>query len=228
MEFRHASDKLNYNFLYAWGRSTGNFEGAVKSDIVQTDHGITTDFDFPALMDGADGYLPNDRRHVFKFYGTYRWMNNHLIAGWNASLVSGRPINIFGIGYPDTGTNVTPPYGDTFYLFTNSCNNPAGVAACTPMNEQADKIYRFQSRGTNGRTPWTVSLDASLTYNFNVSNIDMTASLQVFNLLNIQEPTSINEHAEARRSEGTPNEWYGAVYGWQQPRHIRFSIQARF
>ena len=228
VEFRHASDKLNYNFLYVWGRSTGNFEGAVKSDIVQTDHGITQAFDFPALMDGADGYLPNDRRHVFKFYGTYRWMNNHLIAGWNASLASGRPISIFGIGYPVTGTNVTPPYGDTHYLFTNSCNNPAGVAACTPMNEQADKIYRFQSRGTNGRTPWTVSLDASLTYNFNVSNIDMTASLQVFNLLNIQEPTSINEHAEARRSEGTPNEWYGAVYGWQQPRHIRISIQARF
>jgi hypothetical protein len=45
---------------------------------------------------------------------------------------------------------------------------------------------------------------------------------------NIQEPLMFDEHAEARRSEGNPNPWYGAAYAWQQPRHIRLSVQARF
>ncbi|MDH5345215.1 MAG: TonB-dependent receptor, partial [Gammaproteobacteria bacterium] len=80
-QLNRTTDKLNYSFLYTLSESKGNFEGAVKSDIVQADAGITQDFDFPALMDGADGYLPNDRRHVFKFYGNYRF-NDNWSAGW--------------------------------------------------------------------------------------------------------------------------------------------------
>lgn len=224
LDFAYAGDYMNYNFLYVWSRSTGNFEGAVKSDIVQVDPGITQDFDFPALMDGAQGYLPNDRRHVFKFYGSYRFMDGSLIAGWTASVASGRPLSVLGTGYPDTGANVFGGYGDTYYLYTNQCPDTNGNGTC----EQDEKIYEFNSRGTNGRTPWTATLDASLTYNFELSNIDMTATLQVFNILDIQEPTSINEHAEVRGSEGIPAEFYGSVYGWQTPQHVRLSIQARF
>jgi hypothetical protein len=227
MQVNRASEDLNYSFIYAWGRSVGNFEGAVKSDIVQADAGITQDFDFPALMDGADGYLPNDRRHVFKFFGSYRFAENWT-AGWNASLASGRPLSVYGSGYPDQGANVFGSYGDTYYLFTNTCNTPGGVAACPDDAAQEDKIYRFTGRGNNGRTPWLTSLDASLTYAFQTGNIDWSTSLQVFNLLDIQEVTHINEHAEARRSEGNPNEFFGAAYGWQQPRHVRLSLQARF
>jgi hypothetical protein len=227
VQVNRASEDLNYSFIYAWGRSVGNFEGAVKSDIVQADAGITQDFDFPALMDGADGYLPNDRRHVFKFFGSYRFAENWT-AGWNASLASGRPLSVYGSGYPDQGANVFGSYGDTYYLFTNTCNTPGGVAACPDDAAQEDKIYRFTGRGNNGRTPWLTSLDASLTYAFQTGNIDWSTSLQVFNLLDIQEVTHINEHAEARRSEGNPNEFFGAAYGWQQPRHVRLSLQARF
>lgn len=223
LEFAHAGDDVNFNFLYVWSRSTGNFEGAVKSDIQQVDAGITQDFDFPALMDGADGYLANDRRHVFKFYGSYR-VTDSLTAGWVTSLASGRPLSVFGAGYPDTGANVFGSYGDTFYLYTNQCPDTNGNGTC----EQDEKIYDFQSRGKNGRTPWNATLDVSLTYNFELGNVDMTAGLQVFNILDIQEPVSIVEHAESSRSEGTPNEWYGTVYNWQTPRHVRFQIQARF
>ena len=55
---------------YTWSKSYGNSEGLVKSDNGQNDAGLTTDFDFPELMDGAHGNLPNDRRHMFKVYGT--------------------------------------------------------------------------------------------------------------------------------------------------------------
>ncbi len=225
LQWDHSGDRANYTFTYSWSQSIGNFEGAVKSDIQQPDAGITQDFDFPALMDGADGYLPNDRRHVFKFYGSYQ-VTDQLTAGWNASLASGRPLNLFGQGYPDDAADIYGAYGDTFYLFTNTCNNPTGVAACTPANVQADKIYTFNPRGSGGRSPWLTTLDASLTYDFQVGETDMSANLQIFNILNIQEATSINEHVE--QSEGVANEWYGAAYGWQTPRYVRLSIQARF
>jgi hypothetical protein len=222
-EFHHAGDRLDYNAGYTWSQSTGNFEGAVKSDITQADAGITQDFDFPALMDGADGYLPNDRRHVFKFYGSYRF-TDQLIGGWTSTLSSGRPVSTFGAGYPDTGANVFGSYGDTYYLYTNQCPDTNGNAIC----EQSEKIYTFTGRGKAGRTAWTASLDASLTYGFDVGDIGMTATLQVFNLLDIQSALMVNEHAEARRSEGNPNQFFGSVYAWQQPRHVRLSFQARF
>jgi hypothetical protein len=227
LEYRHTGDRMDWTLGYNWSRSVGNFEGAVKSDITQADAGITQDFDFPALMDGAFGYLPNDRRHAFKFYGSYRITEN-LIAGWASSLISGRPLSTVGAGYPDTGANVFGSYGDTYYLFTNTCNTPTGVGPCPIDAAQEDKIYRFTGRGNAGRTPWLTSLDASLTYGFEVANVGMTATLQVFNVFDIQEPLMFNEHAEARRSEGNPNEWFGAVYAWQEPRHVRLSLQARF
>lgn len=226
LQWNHASDRVTYTAQYVWAQSFGNFEGAVKSDIQQADAGVTQDFDFPALMDGANGYLPNDRRHVFKFFGNYSITDN-LTAGWNASAASGRPLSLFGQGYPDNAADVYGSYGDTFYLFTNSCNLAGGgVGACPAGAAQADKIYTKNSRGSGGRTPWNFTFDASLTYGFEVSDIDMEASLQVFNVLNIQEPTSINEHVET--SEGVANEWYGAAYAWQRPRYVRLSLQARF
>jgi hypothetical protein len=226
LQWDHTGDRTNYTALYVWGQSYGNFEGAVKSDIQQPDAGITQDFDFPALMDGAYGYLPNDRRHVFKFYGSYE-ISENLIAGWNSSVSSGRPLSIFGQGYPDDAADIYGSYGDTFYLFTNTCNLAGGgVGPCPAGAAQADKIYTRNARGAGGRTPWNFTLDASLTYGFQIADVDMTANLQVFNILDIQEVTSINEHAE--QSEGTANEWYRAPYAWQQPRYVRLSLQARF
>jgi len=222
-EFHHSGDKLNYNFGYTWSESKGNFEGAVKSDITQADAGITQDFDFPALMDGADGFLPNDRTHVFKFYGSY-YFTDDLVGGWASTVASGRPLSVFGAGYPDTGANVFGSYGDTYYLYTNQCPDANFDAVCN----QSEKIYSFTGRGNAGRTPWTTTLDASLTYGFDMGNVGMTASLQVFNVLDIQSALMTNEHSEARRSEGNPNEFFGSVFAWQQPRHVRLTLQARF
>ncbi|MBN7819375.1 TonB-dependent receptor [Bowmanella yangjiangensis] len=222
-EFRYRRDDLRMNFIYTWSRSTGNFEGAVKSDIDQADAGVTQDFDFPALMDGADGYQANDRRHVFKLFGSYD-LNDDWSLGWNSTLASGRPLSAFGQGYPDHNPDVYGSYGDTFYIFTGQCPDSNGDGACN----QDEKIYNFIPRGTVGRTPWTFNIDMSLAYRFDISGVEMRASLDVFNVLNTQEATSLNEHYEARRSEGTPNPWYGAAYSWQAPRSVRFGIEARF
>ena len=225
-EYTSLQAKLNYvgdnsrlNFIYTWSRSVGNFEGAVKSDIDQADAGVTQDFDFPALMDGAYGYQPNDRRHVFKLYGSYD-LTEDLIVGFNSTLSSGRPLSAFGQGYPVTDDPaIYGSYGDTFYLFD-------GCSVDTESCAQEDKIYRQVTRGEAGRTPWTFNLDVSATYLFSYEGVDMKASINVTNLLNTQEETSTNEHYEV--SEGTVNQYYGAAYSWQAPRAVRLHFEARY
>lgn len=210
-ELKYRTDNFRMNFIYTWSRSTGNFEGAVKSDIDQADAGITQDFDFPALMDGAQGYQANDRRHVFKLFGSYDIDDNWTV-GVNSTLSSGRPLSAFGRGYPSNDPNIYGSYGDTFYL-----------ADC---DDAGDCTYDRVPRGTVGRTPWTFNVDASIAYNFTVADVDMKASLDVFNVLNNQEATSTNEHYEV--TEGNRNQWYGAAYSWQSPRYVRLGFEARF
>ncbi|MGK0306220.1 MAG: hypothetical protein ACI8UG_001971 [Gammaproteobacteria bacterium] len=72
-----------------------NNEGFVRSGNGQDDAGITTNFDQPRLVQGADGNLPNDRRHKVKIFGAY-YIQEDLVAGANSSYQSGRPKNAFG------------------------------------------------------------------------------------------------------------------------------------
>lgn len=206
-------DNFRYTFNYTWSRSVGNFEGAVKSDIGQADAGITQDFDFAVLMDGADGYQPNDRRHVFKFFGSWEPLED-LSVGWNATLSSGRPLSLFGQGHPSNDINLNGGWGDKFYL--------------ADVNDAGELTGSFtrHPRGSAGRTPWTLNVDASAAYSFTVSGVDMRASLNVFNILNTQEPIALNEHFES--DVGVENDFHGAAYGFQTPRHVRLSLEARF
>lgn len=227
-EFKYRSEQFSSSLIYTWSRSYGNFEGAVKSDIAQADAGITQDFDFPAVMDGSDGYQPNDRRHVFKFFGAYA-LTEDLDIGFNSTLSSGKPVSAFGRGYPSSDERLYGSYGDTFYHFTNTCRLAGGGAGACPANPTAEeKIYTFHPRGSAGRTPWTFNLDLNMGYNFNVSGVEMRASVDVFNVLDIQEVTAVNEHYEANGSEGVYNKWYGQAMQWQTPRTVRFGISGSF
>jgi hypothetical protein len=215
-------EALRWDLIYTWSRSTGNFEGAVKSDINQADAGITQDFDFPALMDGSDGYQANDRRHVFKFFGSYD-VTDSLVVGVNSTLSSGRPQSMFGQGYPSSDAKLYGSYGDTFYLVTG-CPDTNANGKCDTAERQFTKV----PRGSAGRTPWNFNVDLSARYNFEISGVEMGVSVNVFNVLNIQESTSSNEHYEARRAAGTFNPWYGADYTWQTPRYVRLGLDGRF
>ncbi len=93
---------------YTWSKTKGNYEGGVKSDNGQDDVGLTQDFDEPGWMDGAYGYLPNDRRHQFKLYGAYA-VTDRFQVGANARVASGRPYGCIGI-YPLTDGRAQDPY----------------------------------------------------------------------------------------------------------------------
>ncbi len=216
----YRSEDLRWNLIYTISKSEGNFEGGVKSDIGQADAGLTQDWDFAALMDGAEGYQANDRRHVLKFFGSYDVTENFSV-GMNAVLSSGRPKNIFGQGHPSDDPNLFGGWGDFYYVY-QGCGVDDSEDACP----NDDKQYSFHPRGSAGRTPWTFKLDLSANYFFDLGGVDMKATLDVFNVLNAQSETSFNEHYES--SEGTENQWYGAAYSWQAPRYIRLGVEARF
>ncbi|MFV8781544.1 TonB-dependent receptor [Microbulbifer sp. SA54] len=188
---------------YVWSESKGNTEGYVKSDNGQDDAGITQDFDFPELMDGAYGYLPNDRTHKFKVYGNYQ-LAEDLLLGANFLLQSGRPINSFGAGHP----NGTPGYGDTYYI-----TDPNG-----------DLV--FTERGSRGRTSWVNQIDLSLVYNTTFGLADVELRAEVFNLLDAEAETEVYEFAEL--APGTPDPKWGINQAYQTPRYFRFGASARF
>ncbi|GHF81467.1 TonB-dependent receptor [Thalassotalea marina] len=202
-------DDFAWTASYTWSHSYGNFEGAVKSDNGQQDAGITTDFDFPALMDGSYGNLPNDRRHVFKFFGSYNLTENFVV-GWNSTLASGRPRSVVGGSYWSDDPDLYGSYGDTYYV------------------TQDDGTITYHPRGSNGTTPWTFKLDLSASYSFEFKGVDMKASLDIFNVLDSSQPTSYVDNYEAFWTAGSRNQFYNAPLAWQTPRYATLNLEARF
>ena len=201
---------------YTWSKSYGNSEGLVKSDNGQGDAGLTTDFDFPELMDGAYGNLPNDRRHMFKVYGTVGVMGiDGLTVGYNFTLESGRPVNAFGLGHPNVGE---VSYGSTYYL-TKNIEDSEGVVI--------DREYTKVSRGSMGRTPWTARLDLNLMYQTEMFGADTMFKMDVFNVLNGESATRFDETAESSWGN-TDSRSYGRPLSFQTPRYVQFTATVNF
>ncbi len=198
-------DVWSLDFTYTWSRSRGNAEGYVKSDNGQDDAGLTTDWDFPYLMDGAEGYLPNDRRHSFKLYGAYA-LTEELSVGMNMTLVSGRPVSGFGHGLPDGyGTvNDVYEYGQTYFL---GADNSA-----------------YAPRGAFGRTPWVANFDLTVAYNTTVNGTDVTLQADVFNVFNAAGVTKYDE----TQNDGAINEDFLLPTNFQAARSVQFSATVRF
>lgn len=156
---REWDKKWSLKASYVLAFSKGNTEGYVKSDIGQDDAGISQDFDYPGLMEGASGYLPNDRRHTIKVWGTYA-LSDELTFGGNVTLQSGRPKNCFGV-YGGTTDTVSAAYGDASFWCGGQVN----------------------ARGTLGRLPWMSQLDLQAGYKpASIKGLSLTLDLlNVFN-----------------------------------------------
>ncbi|WP_290569892.1 TonB-dependent receptor [Idiomarina sp.] len=197
---------------YTWSKSYGNTEGLVKSDIAQTDAGITQDFDFPSLMDGAYGDLPNDRRHTFKVYGSYALMEDFTV-GANVNISSGRPLNAFGIGHPDG----VPVYGDTFYVCSSNCGADA----------EGEANYTQMPRGTYGETEWSTRIDLNAQYTTMLGEFETNFRVDVFNVLNSAAVTRRYEFAESG-GPGDANPLFMTPTSFQSPRYVQFSASVKF
>lgn len=193
---------------YTLSRNYGNAEGQLKSDVGQGDVSQTMDWDHPELMDNANGYLPNDRRHYLKAYGYYQ-----LTPEWRfsaaATLQSGRPKNCMGY-YPQTPENeefnTNYAYGGPYYFYCNGEPTP---------------------RGSQGRMGWTNKFDLGIAYAPSFAGNALVFSVDVFNVFDEQEAQNRIEYGELG-GPGVPYAHSGRVISYSTPRNVRFSLRYDF
>ncbi|MFC7300845.1 TonB-dependent receptor [Cognatiluteimonas weifangensis] len=208
-------DKLFMQGSYTYAKSKGNTEGGVKSDIGQDDTNVTQDFDYIELTVDTYGYLPNDRRHSLKLFGSYD-ITDQWTVGANLLVQSGRPLNCFGVLDRDPTAGYNPhPYGSSFMR--------CGTTGAGAIDDAT--VQRFP-RGTKGRLPWTSQLDLNVVYQPNWAE-GLQFKVDVFNVLNSQKVTSVIETAEDAAS-GSPSPTYLLPASFQQPRSVRFMVQYDF
>ena len=88
----HSGDQLNFLASYVLSRNYGNFPGLYDSyNHWESQVGNPT-FGYNEDVKISTGLLPNDRTHVFKFSGSYRF-DFGLTAGTSFSWQSGTPLN---------------------------------------------------------------------------------------------------------------------------------------
>jgi hypothetical protein len=202
------------SYVLAWNK--GNTEGYVKSDNGQDDAGITQDFDHPGLMEGSEGYLPNDRRHTIKASGSYAVTDEWRLG---ASLISqsGRPKNCFG-NYPDVP-------------------DPNGAFPAGPLARDDSDLYGaasfycngvLNSRGSQGRLPWTHDLSVQATYEPRWQP-GLSLNLNILNIFDRRGVRAIDEAGELD-SIGSVNPTYQRplLTSLQRPRTLRLTATYNF
>jgi hypothetical protein len=207
--------KWGVSASYVLSALKGTAEGYVNSVINQEDAGVTQDFDFAALSDGNNGYLSNDRRHVFKVFGNYG-LTDEWRLGFNGTLASGRPTSCIGF-VPDWARDAA------------DAANYTTASAFYCLNDKGQS--ELHDRGTAGRTPWTHTLDLQVAYMPKVARGKLTIQADVFNVFNRQQVTEWNEVRDYSRdtvSEGTLNANYQKPTGYQTPRSVRLTARYEF
>jgi len=185
---------------YTWSRSKGNTEGQVKSDNAQTDVSATSTWDYPELMVGAYGYLPNDRTHQIKAYGFYD-VTKEWTAGANFLAASGRPRSCIGTSaQPGDSPNYT---NQSFW--------------CLGSDRLHNTIHQ---RGSIGRLPWDINLDLNMAYKPDFLP-GLQARVDVFNVFNKQTVQNVEErYNSGERIRNT----YETPLSYTQPRSVRLTV----
>lgn len=207
------ADKWYGKIDYTYSRSYGNTEGQLASDLDtgaggQSDVSVTQDWDLPELMVGANGNLPNNRKHQLRVFGYYQ-LSDELRFGATLQVMSGRPLSCTTF-WPDPTADV---YNGSYYHY---CGLP--IAGSTG--------YVFTPRGTSGTTPWTETLNVNTAYSPSWMDHKLTFQVDVFNLFNQQRPLYYNERYATNRS--TVNQLYGRVLNYSDPRSVRLQVRYDF
>jgi outer membrane receptor protein involved in Fe transport len=223
---------------YTWSKSKGNSEGFVQSDFEQDDSGITQDFDQPGFTQGADGYLPNDRRHRFKLWGAYA-LTDWFTIGTTARVESPRSLSCFGYNpnpnYFDQGGDPYSDFGNAYGAASHYCGT--GSLA---LDEDGVAYYSdsaLSPRGQGNKTGWYSSFDISARVNLDIAGRTLTLRGDVFNVFNAQAVMGRNELGDQDMhfsdpdlpADGvTPNPNYGIATSYQTPRYVRLGVDIAF
>ncbi|HEV8332192.1 MAG TPA: TonB-dependent receptor [Steroidobacteraceae bacterium] len=204
-------DHWSVNASYTLSYSKGNAEGPVNSDTDFGDTGRTENFDNPWVNFGANGYLPNDRRHSLKVRGAYA-LGDAWEVGGSLSVQSGRPISAIGVGNPFDGTNFY-----SYFICVQNCDSEL----------PSERVYVFEGRGKEGRTPWIFDLGATVAYKHSFSAADLRIKLSVFNLLNQQRNQQVVDQLEDDIGH-INNDFYRLGESYQTPRYATLTFNLDF
>ena len=188
---------------YTWAMDKGNYEGGVRSENGQLAVSRVSDFDSPGFQNGSYGYLPNDRRHTLKVFGSYRPVS-FLDLGANVLVQSPRSYSCIG-----TVPVEVDPYANGYHGYSYYCNG------------------ELVPRGTAFKGDWVQSLDVSAVARIPMpSGFNASLRLDVFNVFNFQSVTAYNEFGQL--SDDSPNSNYMKPEAYQSPRYARLQLRMGF
>ncbi|WP_299646530.1 TonB-dependent receptor [Sphingomonas bacterium] len=235
----------SFNANYTWSKNEGNIEGGIRSDNAQTDSGLTTAFDLPALTNGSFGFLPNDRRHNFKAYGSVK-ITDWLTVGAQAQIASPRRFGC--LGRTPISADATPFavgglagrfYGaGGFYCNLDSSGNVVRNPATAVINDSpfltggaANPAARASTlqltpRGSIFESDWLYNLNLDAAIRVPTDAFDATFRVSVFNVLNRQAKLDFTETGTT--GTGVPNPTYSLPTVYQAPRSVRLQFQVGF
>lgn len=197
--------KWSLSGSYTWASLKGNYEGGVRSENGQLAINTTADFDSPGFLNGADGYLPNHRRHTLKAYGSYQ-VNKWLTLGGNGQIQSPRKYSCIGIV-----PNAVDPVAFGYQGYGFYCQG------------------KVVERGSAFEGDWVTQFNASavLTLPTPGDRFDASLRLDVFNLFNSHAVTAYHEFGDVGGS-GIRDENFGRPVDYQTPRYARIQLRVAF
>jgi hypothetical protein len=219
--------KVDYVFSKSYGSTEGPTDtaiGQITNQRTGSFSGSTTaQWDFPDLMQYANGDQANEHRHTLKAFGAYAITPEWTVSG-TAIIQSGAP-NICLSGYGDT--IFADAYNGPYQHYCGGV--PSGISA-TGVGYGAVG----SPGGTSGHTPWTHQFNLSLTYTPEWAKKHLTLQWEIHNLLNEQEATlyytqyAIGPGGGAN-GNGQGTYLYSPVYHTAQstetPRYMDFSVK---
>ena len=223
---REFDGKWSLGGSYTLSTNIGNIEGGVRSDNGQSDSGLTTNFDYPALVNGAYGYLPTHNLHNIKAYGTFvpvAW----LTLGANLQVTSPRKYGCLGRVPNSIDGGKAGVYGAAgFYCnvvngqVVNNANGFTFVNSATTTTEQ------LTPRGSILTNDWQTNIGLDATVRIPTDAFVGFVRVSVFNVLNRSSVFDLQEIGTT--SAGTPSPNYGLPLTYQAPRSFRLQLGVNF
>jgi TonB dependent receptor len=217
--------KIDYLFSKSYGSTEGPTDTAIGqiSNQTQVSKGkgglsgsTTAQWDFPDLMEYANGEQPNSRRHTLKAFGAYSITPEWTVSG-TYIIQSGAPNEcLSGFGptvYPDL-------YGGAYQHF---CGGVPGGDSATGVGYGGMP----SPPGDSGHSPWTHQLNLALTYVPEWGNKHLTFQAMVHNVFNEQNPTLlVSAYIETvTNGGGVYNPVYKTPVALEAPRYMDFSVK---
>lgn len=144
-------------------------------------------------------------------------LSEDIKVGINLNSTSGRPLRRIGFVPSTTPGDATLYTSASTYYYLDSTGNTV-----------------LGQRGDQGRTPWTHTIDLQAAYTKKINANTLTFQVGIFNLLNSQTASELNEINDYSRSTttvvlpGRVSLNYGLPTSYQPPRSIRLTTRYEF